>query len=166
MKTYRNHLVRLGAMALLFLACCAFSNQVNPKNEDVEVAVIVNPSNPIEALSLADLRKIFAGEKQSWGAPGPISLFVRGPGARERDVLLGRILKMNESEYEQYWLRKTYSGEATRQPLALLSNGMQLEAIRAEKGAIALISVQDIHQGVKVVKIEGRVPGMTGYPLK
>ena len=73
---------------------------------------------------------------------------------------------MNESEYQQHWVRKVYSGEAPRQPLALLSNGMQLEAIRAEKGAIALISVHDIHQGVKVVKIEGRVPGMTGYPLK
>jgi hypothetical protein len=73
---------------------------------------------------------------------------------------------MNESEYQQYWVRKVYSGEAPRQPLALLSNGMQLEAIRAERGAIALISVQDIHQGVKVVKVEGRVPGMNGYPLK
>lgn len=166
MKKYRNYLVRLIAMALLFMMCCAFANQAKPKDEDLEVAVIVNPANPIDALTLADLRKIFAGEKQSWGSPGPISLFVRGPGARERDVLLNRVLKMNESEYEQFWLRKIYSGEATRQPLALLSNGMQLEAIRAEKGAIALISVQDIHPGVKVVKIEGRVPGMTGYPLK
>ncbi len=165
MKKYRNHLVRFIAMALLFLVCCAFAGQNKP-NEDVEVAVIVNPANPIDALSLADLRKIFAGEKQSWGSPGPISLFVRGPGAREREILLNRVLKMNESEYEQYWLRKIYSGEATRQPLALLSNGMQLEAIRAEKGAIALISVQDVHQGVKVIKIEGRIPGMNGYPLK
>ncbi len=166
MKKYRNHLVRFIAMALLFLVCCAFAGQNKPTDEGVEVAVIVNPANPIDALSLADLRKIFAGEKQSWGPPGPISLFVRGPGAREREVLLGRVLKMNESEYEQYWLRKIYSGEATRPPLALLSNGMQLEAIRAEKGAIALISVQDVHQGVKVIKIEGRIPGMNGYPLK
>lgn len=167
MKKYRNHLVGYGVMALLLVACCAFTQQKEKQKEDeMEVAVIVNPANPIEAISLVDLRKIFAGEKQSWGSPGPISLFVRGPGAREREVLLSRVLKMNESEYQQYWVRKVYSGEAPRQPLALLSNGMQLEAIRAEKGAIALISVQDIHQGVKVVKIEGRVPGMNGYPLK
>src|SRR5579859_134542 len=163
MKKYRNRLVGYGVMALLLVACSAFTQQ---KENEMEVAVIVNPANPIEAISLADLRKIFTGEKQSWGSPGPISLFVRGPGAREREVLLSRVLKMNESEYQQYWVRKVYSGEAPRKPLALLSNGMQLEAIRAEKGAIALISVQDIHQGVKVVKIEGRVPGMNGYPLK
>jgi phosphate transport system substrate-binding protein len=167
MKKYCNRLVGYGVAALLLVACCAFTQQKEKqKEEETEVAVIVNPANPVEAISLADLRKIFAGEKQSWGSPGPISLFVRGPGAREREVLLSRVLKMNESEYQQHWVRKVYSGEAPRQPLALLSNGMQLEAIRAEKGAIALISVQDIHQGVKVVKVEGRVPGMNGYPLK
>jgi phosphate transport system substrate-binding protein len=165
MKKYWYRLVGYGVVALLLAVCCAFTQQ-KQKEEETEVAVIVNPANPVEAISLADLRKIFAGEKQSWGSPGPISLFVRGPGAREREVLLSRVLKMNESEYQQHWVRKVYSGEAPRQPLALLSNGMQLEAIRAEKGAIALISVQDIHQGVKVVKVEGRVPGMNGYPLK
>jgi len=166
MKKFRTHLVRYGVLALLLVACCAFTQQKDKqKEEDQEVAVIVNPANPVEAISLADLRKIFAGEKQSWGAR-PISLFVRGPGAREREVLLNRVLKMNESEYQQYWVRKVYSGESPRQPLALLSNGMQLEAIRAEKGAIALISVLDIHQGVKVLKVEGRSPGMSGYPLK
>jgi ABC-type phosphate transport system substrate-binding protein len=167
MKKYRDSRIGYGVMALLLVVCCAFTQTKDkPKDEETEVAVIVNPANPIDAISLADLRKIFAGEKQSWGSPGPISLFVRGPGAREREVLLNRVLKMNESEYQQYWVRKVYSGEAPRQPLALLSNGMQLEAIRAERGAIALISVQDIHQGVKVVKVEGRVPGMNGYPLK
>ena len=172
MKKYRNHLVGCG-MALLLAACCAFATQSKdsqpkekPKEEEIEVAVIVNPANPVEALSLAELRKIFAGEKQSWGSPGPISIFVRGPGAREREVLLSRVLKMNESEYQQHWVRKVYSGEAPRQPLALLSNGMQLEAIRAEKGAIALIAFKDIHQGVKMIKIDGRIPGMNGYPLK
>jgi len=170
MKKYGNHPISYGAMALLLAVCCAFTQQKEkekpaPAPEEKEVAVIVNPANPVEAISLADLRKIFAGEKQSWGPAGPISLFVRGPGARERDVLLTRVLKMNESEYQQHWVRKVYSGEAPRQPLALLSNGMQLEAIRAEKGAIALICVQDIHPGVRVLRVEGRIPGMTGYPL-
>lgn len=166
MKRFRTRRISYGVMALLLVSCCAFTQlKEKPREEDQEVAVIVNPSNPVEAISLADLRKIFAGEKQSWGGR-PISLFVRGPGARERDVLLNRVLKMNESEYQQYWVKKVYSGEAPRQPLALLSNGMQLEAIRAEKGAIALISVQDIHPGVKVLKVEGRAPGMSGYPLK
>ncbi len=131
-----------------------------------DVAVIVNPQNPVDSISLADLRKIYSGEKQSWNSSLPVFVLVRAPQAREREVLLNRVLRMTESEYKQFWVRKVYSGEIQREPLALLSNGMQLEAVRAEHGAIALISAQDIHQGVKVVKVDGHLPGTAGYPLR
>jgi hypothetical protein len=91
---------------------------------------------------------------------------VRAPKAYERDILLNRILKMSEAEYQQYWTKKVYSGEVSREPLAVFSNGMQLEAVRTEKGGIALIKAQDIRSGVKVLKIDGRLPGTAGYSLK
>src|SRR5262249_22856487 len=133
--------------------------------DESDVAVIINSDNPTDSITSAELRKIFAGEKRSWNSNLPIFLVVRAPQAREREMLLGRILKMTESEYKQYWVKKIYSGEVPREPLTLLSNGMQLEAIRAEKGGIALISFQDVRQGVKVIKVDGRMPGAAGYPL-
>lgn len=133
---------------------------------DDDVAVIVNPDNPTDSVSSAELRKIFGGEKRSWNSNLPVFLVVRAPQAHEREILLTRILKMTESEYKQYWVKKIYSGEIPREPLTLLSNGMQLEAVRAEKGGIALINFQDIRQGVKVIKVDGRLPGATGYPLR
>ena len=137
-----------------------------PATEETDVAVIVNPDNPIDSITSAELRKIFSGEKRSWNSNLPVFLVVRAPQTHERDILLNKILKMTESEYKQYWVRKVYSGEVPREPLTLLSNGMQLEAVRAEKGGIALIAFQDIRQGVKVVKIDGRLPGTAGYPLR
>src|SRR5207247_8234530 len=113
-----------------------------------DVAVIVNPQNQIDSISSADLRKIFAGEKRSWNSNIPIFVVVRAPQAHERDILLSHVLKMTESEYKQYWVKKIYSGDVPREPLALLSNGMQLEAIRADKGGIALINLTDVKQGV------------------
>src|SRR5215471_9724604 len=133
--------------------------------DEGDVAVIVNPDNPADSITSAELRKIFAGEKRSWNSNLPIFLVVRAPQAREREMLLGRILKMTESEYKQYWVKKVYSGEVQREPLTLLSNGMQLEAIRVEKGGIALIGFQDVRQGVKIIKVDGHMPGTTGYPL-
>ena len=138
---------------------------LNAANDD-DVAVIVNPDNPVDSMTSAELRKIFAGEKRSWNSNLSVFLLVRAPQTREREILLTRILKMTESEYKQYWVKKIYSGEVPREPLTLLSNGMQLEAVRAEKGGIALIDFQDIRLGVKVVKIDGRLPGTAGYPLK
>ncbi|HKE32877.1 MAG TPA: substrate-binding domain-containing protein [Candidatus Angelobacter sp.] len=133
--------------------------------DESDVAVIVNPENPADSITSVELRKIFAGEKRSWNSNLPVFLVVRAPQAREREVLLERILKMTESEYKQYWIKKVYSGEVQREPLTLLSNGMQLEAIRAEKGGIALINLRDVREGVKVIKIDGRMPGTPGYPL-
>jgi hypothetical protein len=73
---------------------------------------------------------------------------------------------MTESEYKQYWVKKIYSGEVPREPTTLFSNAMQLEAIRAERGGIALMSAKDVRTGVKMIKIDGYLPGTAGYPLK
>lgn len=155
-------------IAGLVLTLCLFSfAQQKPKQADQpDMAVIVNPANPVDTITTAELRKIFSGEKQSWNGGLRISVFVRAPEARERDVLLTQVLRMTESEYKAFWVKKVYSGEVQREPLALPSNGMQLEAVRAEKGGIALISLQDVHPGVKVLKIERRQPGTPGYSLK
>lgn len=163
MKTHHKHWTGLSAALLLLLVCGLFAQQPAP---GADVAVIVNPLNPVESISSAELRKIFAGEKQSWSGSQPVFVVVRAPQARERDVLLYRIMHMTESEYKQYWVKKVYSGEAQREPLALMSNGMELEAVRSDKGGIALISMQDVHQGVKVVKVDGHMPGTPGYLLK
>lgn len=152
---------------LTLLVASRLPAQQKPKGSGgPDVAVIVNPLNPVDNISSAELRRIFSGEKQSWSGGLHVSLFVRAPEARERDVLLERVLHMTDSEYKAYWVKKVYSGDVQREPLALFSNGMELEAIRAERGGIALISIQDIHQGVKVLKVDGHLPGTPGYPLK
>ena len=129
-----------------------------------EVAVVVNGKNPVDNLSRPELRKIFAGEKRSWPGSLPIKLFVRTPGARERATLL-RLLGMSESEYKEYWSAKVFRGEAQTEPNGLPSNGMQKEAIAAYPGAVALVNVQDVRLGMKVVKVDGHMPAESGYPF-
>jgi ABC-type phosphate transport system substrate-binding protein len=163
MMTHHKQWTGWSAALLLLLACGLLAQQ---PAAGVDVAVIVNPLNPVESISSAELRKIFAGEKQSWSGNQPVFVVVRAPQAHEREVLLNRVLRMTESEYKQYWVKKVYSGEAQREPLALMSNGMQLEAVRADRGGIALINLQDVHQGVKVLKVDGHMPGTPGYGLK
>ena len=132
-----------------------------------DVAVVVNPSNPTANISLADLRKIFAGEKHTWPVGGaPIRLFVRAPGSHERIVLL-RILGMSETDYKQHWTAQIFRGEADSEPVAIASFGMALEATRAFPGAICLIDAGNIKPGMllKVIKVDGHLPGDPGYDL-
>jgi len=173
MKKHCSYLIAIAGLLLCVLVSTTSAQQetgvavvVNQENPINSIAVVVNPDNPITSISAADLRRIFAGDKQSWSNNLPVFPVVRASGAREREVLLAKVLKMSEQEYKHYWLQKVYSGEAHQEPVALFSNGMQLEAVRAKKGAIALISAQDVREGVKVIKVDGYTPGTPGYSFK
>lgn len=131
-----------------------------------DVAVIVNPRNPVNNLTLDDLRKILSGGKRSWSAGVPVKLIVRAPGCRERLVVL-RLLGMSEIDYRQYWTAQVIRGDADSEPVALPSFGMVKEAVTAFPGAISLVDAVNVRTGmyVKVIKIDGHSPGEAGYPL-
>jgi hypothetical protein len=130
-----------------------------------EVAVVVNPANSIKGITLIELRKVFAGEKHSWPGGVAIRPIVRPPGCHERFVLL-RLLGMSENEYKHYWTAQVFRGEAGSEPATVPSVGMQKEALAAFPGAISLVDAGDVKPGMKVVKIDGLLPGETGYPLR
>src|SRR5215471_15787370 len=164
MKTRQTQIVL--TLSLLMLLACALlaqssqyagatqnQNAAPTQNQNapaMDVAVIVNLSNPVGDISAAELRKIFSGDKQHWNTGLPVFVMVRAPQAHERSVLLNMV----------------YSGEVQREPLELLSNGMQLEGVRAERGGIALINATDVRQGVKVLKVDGQLPGAPRYALR
>ena len=128
------------------------------------IAVVVSPKNPLSNLSLGELRKIFSGEKRSWPDGTRVKLFARAPGTLERKALL-KLLGKSETEYKQYWSAKVYQGEADSEPMVLPSVGMQKEALTAYPGSVALFDATDVKPEMKVLKIDGKLPGDADYPL-
>jgi len=151
----------VGSVAIWFASLTGFSSAVAQTGC---VAVVVNEKNPITNLSATELRRVLAGEKHFWTGGLPIRLFVRAPGANERDVLL-KFLGMSESEYKRYWTAQVFRGDAQMEPVGLFSNGMQREAVVLYPGAVALVNLQDVKLGMKVLKIDGHMPAETGYPF-
>ena len=81
-------------------------------------------------MTTVELRKIFAGEKHSWPRGLSIKLIARSTGCHERLALL-KLLGMSESDYKQYWAAEVFRGDASSEPVAVFSNGMQKEAVAA-----------------------------------
>ena len=158
--------VRVAVWAVVALAGMASPSSAvaQTSTRAVMVAVVVSEQNPITNLSTLELRKLFTGQKHSWAGGLPVRLIVRAPGAYERVVLL-KLLDMSESGYKQYWTAQVFRGEAQAEPVALFSNGMQKEALAAFPGAVALVNFQDVKPGMKVVKVDGHLPGEAAYPL-
>jgi hypothetical protein len=154
------------SIILLLLGCLfAMLTSQPAKAQASDVAVVVSPKNNVNSLSLADVRRIFAGEKGSWSGGRPIRILVRGTGTQERNVML-RLLGVSETEFKQHWSAQIYRGEAKEEPILLPSNGMQKEALGVYAEAIALVDAKDIKVGMKVIKVDGRLPGEEGYPLR
>ena len=133
---------------------------------DVDVAVVVQPDTPVSNLSLAEVRKIFLGDRQYWTANTPVVLLIRAPVARERDVVLRIIYQMSESQFKQYWIAKIFRAESVSAPKVVYSNNMASDLVAALPGAIAFIDSRDVRPATKVVRVDGRLPGEAGYPLR
>ena len=131
-----------------------------------DVAVVVNPAAPVNDLSLSEARKIFRGDKQYWSTDMPIVLLVRNPPSREREVILKKLYSMTESEFKQYWIAKIFRAEATTGPKIVYSNSMAADLVSVIPGAIAFMSAKDVNPNLKVVRIDGHLPGDPAYPLR
>jgi hypothetical protein len=150
--------------ALLMLAWGSAAGAQTSATADV--AVVVHPSTPVTQLSLAEVRQVLLGERQFWTPKMPVVVLVRAPVARERDVVLKVLYQMNEAQFKQYWIAKIFRAEAISAPKIVYSNDTANELVSVIPGAIALMHAPDVRPGLKVVRVDGRLPGESGYPLR
>jgi hypothetical protein len=133
---------------------------------DFGVAIVVRPDVPVDNLTFAELRRLLLGDRQFWASNLRVTLLVRAPGAREREVLLKDIYQMSEAQFRQYWIAKVFRAEAATAPRIVYSNEMAAELALAIPGAVAFVDASQIPQGLKVLKINGHLPGDKGYALR
>jgi ABC-type phosphate transport system substrate-binding protein len=131
-----------------------------------DVAVVVRPDLPADNLTLSQTRKLLLGEQQFWNSTLRVTLLLRAPAARERDVVLKVIYRMNEAEFRQFWISKMFRAESASGPKVVYSNEMAAELVNALPGSVAFVDASQVPKGLKVLKIDGKLPGQAGYPLK
>jgi hypothetical protein len=131
-----------------------------------DIAVVVRADTPVDDMSLGDIRKLLLGDRQFWNGTLRVTLLIREPGARERDVVLKNIYRMNEAEFRRYWIEKIFRAEAQTGPKIAYSNDMATQLVAAIPGSIAFVDASRIPKNLKELKIDGRLPGEKGYALK
>jgi hypothetical protein len=155
----------LGSVVLLAALCWnGFSSTA--AGADSDIAIVVRPDVPIENLTFAELRRVMLGDRQFWTSNLRVTLLVRAPGAREREVVLKTIYQMSEAQFRQYWIAKVFRAEAASGPRIVYSNEMATDLAAAMPGAVAFVESPQVPKGLKVLKINGLLPGDKGYPLR
>src|SRR5262245_47086717 len=153
---------RLIAIALVVSASSATpAMQATP-----DIAVIVNPGVPVENLSIAELRRILLGDREFWASGVRVTLLIRAPIARERDAAVKEVCQMTEAQFRQHWIGKVFRADTPSGPKIVYSNEMAIDQASRVPGAIAFVPAPVTNKSVKVLKIDGKAPGQTGYGLK
>ena len=146
--------------------CLALFSAAGAITSAEDIAVVVHPDVPANNLSFAEVRNLLLGDRQFWSANLRITLLMRAPGARERDVVLKTIYQMTEAQFRQYWIAKVFRGDVTAGPRIVYSNEMATELVGVIPGAIAFVEATQIPKSLKVLKVDGYLPGEEKYPLR
>jgi hypothetical protein len=149
-----------------FLLACSALVLKAQSISSADIAVVVNSEVPIDNLSFDDVRKLVLGDKQYWGGRLRVTLLLRAPVARERDVVLRKVCDMNEAQFRQYWIGKVFRAETPSSPKIVFSNDMALNLLSSLPGSMAFIDSTAVPRNLKVVQIDGKLPGEEGYPLR
>lgn len=164
--TVKHFLAAVFCVVLLaggFLSGAAPQASANSKKF---LAIIVNVANPLQSLSVVELRKIFRAEQNHWPDGHRITIALPEPGQPEREVVLREIYQMSERDFTRYFVQATFTGEALSAPKTLATASGLRKFIFNVPGAIGCVPADEVDATVKVVRLDGHLPGEAGYRLR
>ena len=97
------------AVALILPALLVFA----PRPASAQFAVIVHRTNPIDSLSLEDLRRLYLGRTTTFKNQERIDLLEFTPG---RKGFYRTALGMSEDQVRRHWVAVVFSGEPGTAP--------------------------------------------------
>lgn len=107
------------------------------------IALVVNPANKLEDISLEDLAKVYSGEITNWkelgGGDKSIVVIGREDGSGTRDGFESIVMGDKEPKYAQ----------------ELESTGSVINAVATTDGAIGYASLANVDETVKALKVGG-----------
>ena len=155
----------MSALSILFIFAVG-APVARAQSAPGDVAVVVRPDVPVDNLTFREVRELLMGDRQFWKPGLRVSLLMRAPATRERDVILKTVYRMSETEFRRYWIEKVFRAEAQGGPKIVYSNESATELVAAIPGAVAFVDATQVPKGLKVLRIDGRLPGEKGYPLQ
>jgi ABC-type phosphate transport system substrate-binding protein len=136
---------------------------------DDAIVVIVNGSNPVDNLSMGELRKLFLADRNRWVTGREVSPVMLAVGAPERTRFLKVVCGMNDSDFDRYYLRADFTGKSTTPPKVVGSVREVRRIVGNSPGAIGFVRYSDFHgendSVIKTVRIDGNAPTDAGYKL-
>jgi len=115
------------------------------------VAFVVNPSTRIGDLGIAEVRKLFLGEKETLPNGRKAILLMAPVGTPQRLAVLQQIYKMNEKEFAKYVLHSAFTGRYSPPREVTISDMKQI--VSENPAAIGYMPISEVDQAVRPVLV-------------
>jgi hypothetical protein len=131
-----------------------------------DLAIIIHKSNPVENLSLTELREYFLAERSHWSTRQKIRVAMREPGSPEREAVLRLVCGMKrDQDFTTYFLRAKFSEQVVDEPRNLDSAPNMIRFVANVSGALGYVRADEVGPSVRVIRVDNLSPGDPGYKL-
>ena len=135
------------------------------------IVVIVNSANPVDNLTMGELKKLFLGDRSRWDTGKAVAPVMLTPGPPERTAFLKIVCGMNDADLAKYFLQAAFTGKSATPPKEVSSVSAVKAFVGGSPGAIGFVKALDFHGdgsegAIKAVKVDGAAAGNAGYKLK
>lgn len=112
--------------------------ELSKPSKSGSVEVIVNRNNPIDSISLRELRASYAMNKRYWDGDRAITVFVLKSDHELHKAFCKKRLNIFPNQLESIWYRQVYTGTG-QAPISLESESEMIERVSMTPGAIGYI---------------------------
>jgi ABC-type phosphate transport system substrate-binding protein len=164
MKKYRPFTHVLSGLAILafFLSTAPWAWAGD------DIVVIVNSANPVDNLSIGELKKLFLGDKGHWDTGKAVAPVMVGPGAPERAAFLKIVCGMSDADMGKYFMQAAFTGKSVTPPKDVSGAAAVKSVVAGSPGAIGFVKASEFAAGssIKAVKVDGLNASDAGYKIK
>jgi hypothetical protein len=128
------------------------------------LAVVVAKNSPIQQLSQFELKKLYLGANINDSAGERIIAFNQAPNSPDRVSFEQRVLGMTPDEVARYWIDRKIRGEGGA-PKSVGSAELLQRVVSKLEHSVAYVRADQVRPDVRVVAIDGNIPGDAAYRL-
>jgi hypothetical protein len=133
------------------------------------LAVVVHPTSSVENLSASMLRKMLTGGILTWPNSSPVVVIEQPEESPTQKRALKILLGTTSAGYKRLLLVLQFQGKDLPAIKILNSDVTAIKFVWNVPGAVAIVdasAIASFSSHVKVLKIDGLLPGEAGYLLK
>lgn len=128
------------------------------------LAVVVARNSPLRDLSLFELKKLYLGSNLTNPSGKRIVPLNQTTQSPERVAFDALVLGMSPQDAAKYWIDRKIRGQSGA-PEGVGSDELLQRIVIQREHSVAYVRFEQLLDGVRVISIDGALPGDPGYSL-